>query len=144
MIGCCDLRERAELFATDVRLQSVSSILKNLLEGKFLVTQEKELLRWAGDLVGEVDWNSSAYNLRKGKREVHFLLTTSKIRPMFYQAFLDMKFPPSRDFLDRLYETLQSSGDRMQLNRGELKIAQQLTQRISDRVQSYFCQHMNM
>ena len=134
MIGCYDLQEKAELFATDVRLQSVSSILKNLLEGKVLVTQEKELLRWAGKLVGEVDWDSSAYKSRKEKKGVYFLLITNKIRPIFYQTFLDMRVPLNRDFLDRLYETLCSSGDRMQLNPEELRIAQQLTHFISHKI----------
>lgn len=53
-----------------------------------------------------------------------------------------MEFPPSRDFLDRLYETLQSFGGDMLLNREELKIAQQLTHRMAEGVFLYLSRHI--
>lgn len=118
--------EKAEMFAVSARLTTTSSCLEKIAEGS-LTDTEKELLGWAGSMLGRVDWHSP-YHETSDFSEV---LATS-LRPGFYGAFIKMRLPPNRDFLDRLYNTLVSKGEKQELSEKELITAKELLKRMSD------------
>jgi len=131
------MQQRASMFAACVRLQSASSSLKRLRNENSLGEKQIKNLKWAGNLVGGLDW----YALDYPKGNFSPILATS-IRPDFYRAFIEMKFVPTRDFLDRLYQTLQTGFQTELLKAEEIVLASELMKKMSGYITSKLSRHM--
>jgi hypothetical protein len=121
-----DLLTKAEIFAASVKLKRTSSCLEKIAESG-LTDLEKGLLGWAGCMLSKVDWDSPYYE----RSDFSDGLATT-LRPGFYDAFQKMKLLPNRSFLDRLYKTLESKGEKQELSEKELVVAKELMNRLSD------------
>ncbi len=121
-----DMLERAEMFAVSAKLATTYSCLERIANGD-LTDTEKELLRWTSNVLSRVDWDSPHYETSDFSEE---LATT--LSPGFYGAFIKMKLLPNRSFLDRLYNTLESIGEKQELSEREVEVAKKLLKIMSD------------
>lgn len=98
-----DLLDEATLFAVSVRLQSVASDLKKIIDG-----QEAEIkhFEWTGSLVSQMDWNSKYHN-----RNPELCVIATKLRSQFYSTLSRYGISSRDQFSDRLYEILKSPTD---------------------------------
>jgi hypothetical protein len=126
MVRTEDLLTKAELFATSAKLVTTFSCLEKMAGGE-LTDIEKEVLGWAGGMISGVDWDSPHYE----KSDFSAVLATT-LRPGFYDAFIKMKLLPNRNFLNRLYNTLESKGEKQELSERELVVAKEVLKRMSD------------
>jgi hypothetical protein len=124
MTGCgSNLGEFTEMFVAAVRLTEVYSAIRRINDDS-LSNNDQESLQWAGTLVGNLD------NYSRHHTGYNDLACT--LRPHFYGAFLEMRSPADRDFLDRLYDTLESGGKKQLLSPEELKVAEGLVKHLLD------------
>jgi len=136
-MSSCDLRQWAEMFAVCVRLQSASSNLSRILKNKGLEEGQVENLKWAGDLVGGVDWEGEAYQTSRFPSTI-----AAAIRPHFYRAFIEIGYDPTKEFLDRLYQTLKSGFQTPLLETREIGLASELMKKMSSYILSKLQIHM--
>ena len=118
------MQQKARMFEACVRLQSAASSLKRLRNEDSLDGEQIENLKWTGNLVGRLDWDAPDYP----KGDFSSVLATS-IRPYFYRAFIEMKLVPTRDFLNRLYQTLQTGTKSLKAE--EIGLASELMKKMS-------------
>jgi hypothetical protein len=115
-----DLLQSAKLFEVSVRLQTASSHLARVAEGINLPSQDRATLRWAGNFLAEVDWNSG---IKPGVgADGGLAVSATNTRPKFYASL--MRIGPrfqdvgidSEDkiyaFLKNLYIVLISGGTK--------------------------------
>ena len=60
-----NLQDEAELFYASVRLQSVATGLKKIIDGQQIEEREAENFEWCENLLRQMDWNSEHYNERE-------------------------------------------------------------------------------
>ena len=122
-----DLQHNAEMFVASERLKAASEALEGFLEAKVLDTKQIATLKWAGEIIREVNWTSEDYNPSKSL----CVLATSS-RPKFYRTLLNMEYVPTTDFLDRLPLALISEFKEPILNREEISIGARLMGKMSE------------
>jgi hypothetical protein len=120
-----NLQDDAERFSASVRLQSVASGLKRILDGQPIDEREAEDFEWGAHILGRMDWNSSHY---RQKENTELCVMATRLRPIFYGALMKSRIPFDESFSEAIYTTLLSYGKKMPLGREELQQAQQLFQ----------------
>jgi len=141
-----EIFEEPELFVASTKLQYAVDILEGLSKNRKLMPNEKEKehLRWCGNLIEQVDWNSDAFRNRKEHEEnarfCDMCCIATSVRPYFYRELIRIRNPSllERGFLDRLYFTLKSGGEEIMLTTEELTQARGLIQGISKRLLEEF------
>ena len=120
-----NLQDEAELFSASVRLQSVAIGLNKIIDGQQIEGREQENFEWAGNLVGQMDWNSKHYHQRE---HPELCVMATRLRPRFYDALLRLRIPFDAKFSEGLYDTLKSYGKKVQLGTEKLRQAHQVVQ----------------
>jgi hypothetical protein len=113
-----DLLQSSRLFEVSTRLQTASACLSRLAVGETPEPACEESLKWAGNFLGQVDWNSE---LEPGPRAGgNLAVQATTTRPTFYASVL--KIAPdfvsagvkTQDeivvYLRSVYELLDSGG----------------------------------
>lgn len=135
------MREEAEALAVSSKLTRVSSGLTKLIisgctEG-ILMKFEQEVFNWAGDLWGQVDWDSKAREERRASPEIAVIATN--LRSLFYQelrqAGLLKDNSLDRSYMDGVYEMLKGN-IYTSLTSEQLRKTQKVIQRISQEILS--------
>lgn len=132
-----DLIQEADLFSVSVRLQTASSTLGKIVEEEDLDEAQTENLELMGSLIRAIDWNRKPYEAGEFSQ-----VTATSVRPYFYRAFTEIGYPPTRDFLDRIYITLQSGFQDRRLTNHEIELTSQLMAKMSGYILSEFQSHM--
>jgi len=102
-MGSIDLQQQATEFTTSARLQDVASGLGKIAKGEPIGEEEKRKLDWAGNLVGQIDWNSAHYG-----EHPELSVTAANLRPLFYGVCIQQGIMLSRGYSEGIYQTLKS------------------------------------
>jgi hypothetical protein len=135
-----DLLQSAQLFEVSSRLQSASTSLSALADGRQLDDAQKNALRWAGAFLSQVDWASRAQS--RESIVDRFAVQATAARPTFYEALVSL-FPDFRrlgiaspervtGFLSKLYTVLLEGGDKaLGIKSDRLRLAAELLEWLS-------------
>lgn len=93
------LQDEVELLSVSSRLQLVADGLKKIINGQQPEKTEMEYFSWAGDLTGEMDWNSKQY-----QKHPELCVIATILRPKFYGALIKLGIPFDAGFFEGLYE----------------------------------------
>lgn len=136
-----DLAKQFKPVAINSRLLTAASNLEKLAKHEGLDEQAQESLAWFGSLIGAVD-SESVYH----KRQVALRFSAedaTQVVPCFLQALIDMGYSKSpRDFLDRLYKTLELKGYTSLLSADEVIRASHLAEIMAERIRVPACGSM--
>ena len=102
-----NLQKQAEIISINHKLNSVAEGLLKLIEEKPLEKKDRENLKWAGKLIGEINWDSEYY----GKHQ-----ESSTIATTLRTEFIDY----SVEDLTKFYKTFISKGTETKLSKREL------------------------
>lgn len=107
MGGFNDFQDKANYFEVSSKLRQVSEGLAKILQNEQLTDFEKGLFDWAGDLFGQMDWDSPHW----GKEEIPlgvFELATN-LRPLFHEKINQLNIP-LKQYSENFYKLLKSQG----------------------------------
>lgn len=121
-----ELDEISETFVQGSNLQFAAESLDKMLSGEKLDTRQIEILRWAGILWGQMEWNSKHFNAEPIVRKYgNLAVVATSLRPLFYQKVEQLNIPLTKDYSERVYQALRFF-DVGQLPKGELSRIRQL------------------
>ena len=86
LIGRLD--DISELFVSASKLQSAATGLRKLVDEQINSKDETENIKWAEEIVREMDWNSKDY-----KPNPDLCVIATRLRPLFYKELLKLKIP---------------------------------------------------
>jgi len=116
MVLIGELEDISELFSASCKLQSVADGLQKIIYQQKVGEDETKNLEWAGNLIGQLDFNSKYYS----KEHPELCVIATKLRPLFYRTLLKLKIPLKTKFSEGIYETLKSYGRKVNLSGEEL------------------------
>ena len=122
-----------KLFEAGVKLQDVARGLKKIIACEDLTLSEEKTMSWAGDLLGQIDWNSEHYN-KEGSSGIVVLAT--QLRPSFYLRLHELRIPFDDEYFNRAHLTLKSLGKKG-LNAEEIPKFQELFQKMANSISNY-------
>ena len=78
------LNDISELFSASCKLQSTAGGLQKIVDKQQIEENETRNLEWAGNLIGQLDFNSKHYS----KEHPELCVIATKLRPLFYRTLL--------------------------------------------------------
>ena len=128
-----NIAQTASLLEVSSKLQTASICLKQLTTGKRPNSSEELVLKWAGELFIQMDWQSKYPKQALG---ASLAVQAASTRPTFYDALTKLipHFKSERDiidFLKGLYKTLETGGAKPQLTPDRLCMASDLLKGLS-------------
>lgn len=132
--------ESSDLFEASIRFENAAVLLAELADNPSEIDdQERETLKWAGELLETADWDNARNRTNRVSPSVASAATS--IRPFFYNVLLDTRddFKKAnltdqtamRTFFSNLYDLLSGSrrADEIQL---DLRLASVFLHKLSD------------
>jgi len=135
-----DLLQTARLFEVGTRLQTAAANLMSVAQGG---KPDSNALKWAGDFLLRVDWNSNA--MPKGGVDGGLAVSATSARPKFYASLVRIGPKLGQvgirseeqvyDFLRSIYGFLQSGGSQvLDLSADHFKLASEFLHILSQSI----------
>ncbi len=127
-----------EMWTTSAKLLRTYNSLEELMTGKELTKRKEEDLKWTGDLIGRIDWNSQYYE----KSPTEITLIATKLRPYFFEFRIKqirenkLKTKEKQDnFTIETYELLHQQRTPTQMSEGYFAMAQNLIEYLKEQAE---------
>jgi hypothetical protein len=120
----------AKLFSAGVKLQTVATGLKKIIENINLNSSEKKAMTWAKSLLEQMAWHLEDYEKQKNFKMV---VLATHLRPGFYHELFKLRIPFDNNYSKRAYQTLQTFGETG-LEAREMTKFQNLFQQMSNSI----------